>query len=199
MYITAEQIARFSARYGLPRVIELDWPIGVDELAMVRASRKHGRRHDFTVFALDGERVVVIRKPFHPPGVYRAPSGGIKPGESIVAGTQREMHEETGLWVEIDRYILRVETRFTAGIEAEDWVSHVVTAHAVGGRLEPIDTEEIAEAQVVTLDELQGPIRAALLASGRGLLAYRVKLTDEVVAILRAGPASEGGSGGDRA
>ena len=51
-----------------------------------------------------------------------------------------------------------------------------------GGRgLEPIDTEEIAEARWATLDELQGPIREALLDAGWDLFRYRVALTDLTV------------------
>jgi hypothetical protein len=30
---------------------------------------------------IEGERVVVIKKPMYPPGAYRAPSGGVSPGE----------------------------------------------------------------------------------------------------------------------
>lgn len=187
MYISAQQLQAFEARYGAPRMLRVQVPVGADELAMVRASRKNGRRHDFTVFALEGNQVVVIHKPFHPPGVYRAPSGGVKPGEGIVEGTLREMHEETGLLVALDKYLLRIEARFVAGEESEEWVSHVITAHMVGGRLSPIDTHEIAEARWVSLAELQGPIRQALLASGRGLLAYRAMLTDQVVDMLRPG------------
>ena len=191
MYIPEEQLEALAARYGAPRLVRLQVEILPDELAMVHASRKHGRRHDFTVFALDGDRVVVIRKRFHPPGVYRAPSGGVKPGEAIEAGILREMWEETGLQVALDRYLLRLGVRFTCGTELEDWTSHVVSAHVVEGKLGPVDVEEIQEARYVTLEELQGPIRKALLDSGRGLLRYRLMLTDLSVDLVSSPRASE--------
>jgi hypothetical protein len=92
--------------------------------------------------------------------------------------------EETGLDIELERYLLRAHVRFTGGEDYLDWTSHVFKARAVGGELRPLDTSEIAETICGTLDELQGPIRQALLDSGRGLLAYRVSLTDATVRIL---------------
>jgi hypothetical protein len=57
--------------------------------------------------------------------------------------------------------------------------------------LAPRDLHEIREARWSSLPELQGPIRAVLLATGRGLFAYRVALHDAVAALLgdAAGPA----------
>jgi len=63
---------------------------------------------------------------------------------------------------------------------------HVFSTRAVGGELDPIDTEEIAEARWVALDALQGPIRKVLLGTGRGLFAYRVALTDATVTALQS-------------
>lgn len=51
--------------------------------------------------------------------------------------------------------------------------------------MEAHDTVEIAETIYGTIEELQGPIRQALLKSGRRLLAYRAALTDAVVDVLR--------------
>ncbi|HEX6989930.1 MAG TPA: hypothetical protein VF282_10735, partial [Bacillota bacterium] len=53
---------------------------------------------------------------------------------------------------------------------------------------EPVDTHEIAEVRWSTLEELQGPVRRALLQTGRGLLRYRVSLTDAVIALLDLHP-----------
>jgi hypothetical protein len=54
----------------------------------------------------------------------------------------------------------------------------------LNGELDPIDTEEIAEARWATIEELQGPIRAELLETGWDLLRYRVALTDLTVGAL---------------
>lgn len=178
-------LAEQERRLGKPETLWIAQRVTGDELAMVRRSTATRRTHDVTFFILDGSAVVVIKKPFFPPGAYRVPSGGVQPGEGFEAGVQREALEETGLSIELDRYLLRVEANFVCGRTQERWFTHVVSAHAVGGVLGAKDTEEIAEVRWSTLDELQGPIRAALLATRRGLFAYRVALTDKAVALLK--------------
>ena len=128
--------------------------------------------------------MALIRKPIHPPGVFRAPSGGLTPGEPFKEGAKREAREETGLEIEIERYLLRIQVRFICDEENIEWTSHVFSARAVGGELAPQDTREILATRWATLEELQGPIREAVLASGWGLLDYRVTLTDRAVALL---------------
>jgi len=170
---------------------------------MVLASRKDGRMHDVTVFILDGYgRVAVIRKPFFVPGAWRVPSGGIHRGEDVEQGIKREMREETGLDIALRRYLLRIAVRFVSEwcsdgccpegqgqpSRVQPWVSHVFAATlpvpAPDAALQPEDHQEIAAARWATLDELQGPIRQALLGTGRGLFCYRVRLTDLAVEML---------------
>lgn len=180
-------------RYGEPCVQHWTAPVGADELAMVRASRRGWRSHDVTffIFAPDG-RLALIRKPFHPPGVWRAPSGGIEPEEEFEAGTLREAEEETGLSIRLERYVARIHVNLTAPDGSEPWITHIFTAASSGGPLDPRDLEEIAAARWADLAELQGPIRAALLASGRGLLAYRARLTDLTLDLLAGKPCPHG-------
>lgn len=173
------------ARFGRPARWSARVPVSAEELAMVRASMKGWRRHDVTFFVLDpNRRVAAIRKPFHPPGVFRVPSGGVKPGEDFVAGVRREAREELGLDVELVRYLLRAEAVFEVDDAEQPWTSHVMLARG-DGPLAPEDAEEIAEARWLTLQELQGPVRNALLDSRRGLLRYRAELTDRVVWLLQ--------------
>jgi ADP-ribose pyrophosphatase YjhB (NUDIX family) len=185
MYVEARQMEELEAKFGKPQVLRLEHDIGDMEMAFVRATQKHGRAHDITLFIFNGDRLALIRKPMFRPPIYRAPSGGLNPGESFEEGARREALEETGLEIELERYLLRVHVRFTSEGDHLDWTSHVVQARETGGRLEAHDKSEIAETIYGTIEELQGPIRRALLDSGRGLLAYRVALTDAVVEILQ--------------
>ncbi|MGE5590035.1 MAG: NUDIX hydrolase [Bacillota bacterium] len=186
MYITQEMLQQVESRYGEPDILRLEQAISPEEMAMVRASQKNGRAHDVTFFIFNPEgRVAVIAKPFFPPGAYRAPSGGLTPGEDFIEGTQREAWEETGLEITVEQYILRVDATFTHGADALAWTSYVVTASTLEPTLSPHDRNEIREAKFMTLEELQGPVRRVLLNTGKGLFRYRCRLTDRAVELIR--------------
>jgi 8-oxo-dGTP pyrophosphatase MutT (NUDIX family) len=180
-------LAPARARYGEPRVLRLDQPVGREELDLVVSSGRHGRRHDFTFFAFNGQRLALIRKPHFLPGIWRPPSGGIRPGEPIEVGVAREALEELGAEIALERYVVRTEVRFTHGVDEIEWRTHVFTATTDAEELVPVDTVEIAAARWGTVEELAGPIREAALATGRGLWQYRVALHDETISALREG------------
>lgn len=186
MYVSREMLQRVETVYGPPDVVHMEQAISPEEMAMVRSSQKNGRAHDVTFFILNPDhRVALIAKPFFPTGAYRAPSGGLKPGEDFIEGTRREAWEETGLDITLQRYILRVEATFTSGHDTLAWTSHVVTASTPERTLNPHDTHEIREARFMTLEELQGPVRQVLWNSGQGLFRYRCRLTDAAVERIR--------------
>ncbi len=184
MYVTRQAVEAMEQRYGVPSELRLTHAITGEEMALVRSSQKHGRAHDVTLFIFRGDQLALIRKPSFPPAGFRAPSGGVEPGESIEAGALREAYEETGLRVRLERYLLRVHVRFTSPGDQVDWTSHVFQASAQSGELGTLDPREIAETRWATVAELQGAIRDALQATGRALLAYRILLTDAVVPLL---------------
>jgi ADP-ribose pyrophosphatase YjhB (NUDIX family) len=189
-------VRAWERRYGEPVRLATTWEVSGAELAMVRASQKFGRCHDITMCISDGRRYVVIAKPTFPEGAFRIPSGGLKPGESLESGVEREAFEETGLRISLDRYLLRVDATFACETDREAWVSHVFFARALNRVLAPTDHAEIREARWATIGEIQGPIRDALVRSGRSLLGgYRVELTDALVGTLAAptGPRRVGG------
>ena len=184
MYISTEAIREIERKYGTPSEVHLSYEMTRREFDMVRRSQKHGRAHDVTLFILKEDLLVVIKKPMYPPGAHRAPSGGINPGEDFEEGSVREAYEETGLVVKLDEYILRARVRFTHESDVIDWTSHVFTANPTGGALEPIDVHEIVEARFASVDELSGPIKHALLASGSTGLRYRAELGEIVTKML---------------
>lgn len=181
MYITAESIRELEEKFGIPDELDLAYDMTEREFEMVRASQKHGRAHDVTLFILIDGRVVVIKKPMYPPGAYRAPSGGIDPGEQFEMGALREALEETGLTIKLERYLIRARVQFSHQARLINWTSHVFTATRISGELQPIDTHEIAEARLASPSELMGEIRDALLKSGSTGLRYRSELNDYVM------------------
>lgn len=203
MLLDAALLRQAERCFGVPREMSLEALIGEEEMDVVARSMRRLRVHDVTFFIVDQEEIVVISKPWFPPGAYRAPSGGVRAGESLEEGARREGLEETGLTLRLEHYLLRIAATFRperpwtkAGSlppEVTDaaepstlhWWTHVFSARVVGGRdLAPIDTHEIAEARWVSAAELQGPIRRTLLETGRGLFRYRVALTDATMGLL---------------
>jgi 8-oxo-dGTP pyrophosphatase MutT (NUDIX family) len=190
--LNAEILERLERLYGHPEALRMEQAISEPEYHMVRSSQVDGRAHDITLFVLWRDRLAVIRKPLFPPGVYRAPSGGLRRGEDFEVGTAREAQEETGLQIVLERYLLRVQVRFHFNDHVIHWTTHVFSARALHDQLAPQDHQEIAEARWTTWEELQGPIRQALLLTGRGLFAYRAALTDRAVARLAPDTAPQG-------
>jgi 8-oxo-dGTP pyrophosphatase MutT (NUDIX family) len=177
-------LAQVQERYGTPVVISWEGEVTADELAL--ATYNPSRRHDVTVFVFNGERLALIRKPHFAPGIWRTPGGGIKEGEGFAAGVRREALEEIGARITLERYVVRAEAVFRYGGRSLDWTTHVVSATTTAADLEPVDTEEIAEARWGTAAELGGPIRERLLGTGRALWRYRVALHDASLTALGA-------------
>jgi len=187
MYVTEAMIQQAEEKYGKPREVWFEFSMYPEEFRVLLASMKECRAHDVTLFILEGDSLVVIRKPSHPPGVYRAPSGGLKPGEDFESGSLREAREETGLVVVLERYLVRSHVTFVHGERRVPWVTHVFSARPVGGALGALDIREIADVRLVKLRDLATGIRAALLASHSAGLHYRAALTDVVVEELGGG------------
>ncbi|MFH1148998.1 MAG: NUDIX hydrolase [Actinomycetota bacterium] len=188
MYTRKEDVESLEQRFGCPEPAEMEYEIKPWEYDVVKRSMRRGRAHDVTFFVRNQEDpslIAVIRKPFFPAGAFRVPSGAAHPDEGLEKGAMREAMEETGLQVELTRYLVRISTKFTcSGREPIDWTTHIFEARETGGRLVPRDTFEIEEARWAGLDEIQGPIREVLVQTGWDLFRYRVALTDMVVEIL---------------
>jgi 8-oxo-dGTP diphosphatase len=175
------------ARYGEP--IELPWEGEISDAEWAVATHNPLRRHDVTLFILDpGERLALIRKPQFDPGVWRPPGGGIQPKEDFTAGAVREALEETGLRVELRRYLIDTRVVFRNAGRELPWRTHVLLAETKDEELRPGDPDEIAAARWGTLEELAGPLRTRLLSTGRAFWRYRVALHDAALARLRAHP-----------
>ncbi len=178
MSFISAQTEKMEMLYGKPDCLSTTQKMTAEELAVVRASMKDGRAHDITLYIKKGDGYIFIAKPFYPPGLYRAPSGGVKPGEDFESGAKREALEETGVDIELEKYILRINVRFKSPDESLDWTSHIFTARYTGGEIEPLDKGEIREAKIVYLHEIPG-LQEMMRNSGSGGLVYRAYLTEE--------------------
>ena len=185
MYITRETLQELERRYGRPLEAAAAARFNAREFGLLAYCGRKQRAHDVTLFIPDeAGRFALIRKPSYPPDVFRPPSGGIEPGEEFEAGARREAREETGLIIELERYLLRVEAEFTCDESAAPWTTHVFSARALGGQLAPEDRREIEEACWATVEELMERYRPAMLRMGSAGMRYRVELQDAALARL---------------
>jgi ADP-ribose pyrophosphatase YjhB (NUDIX family) len=184
MHVDETALASVRKRLGEPSVLQ--WEGEISEMEWAIATHNPVRRHDVTLFILgpDG-RLALIRKPHFAGDVWRPPGGGVRPGEDFVEGAVREALEETGLRVELRRYLVDAQALFTNDGRELPWRTHVLSAETDDTAINAADPEEIAEARWGTLDELAGPLRQRLLATGRAFWHYRVALHDAALAALR--------------
>jgi 8-oxo-dGTP diphosphatase len=176
-------LAPLRDRFGEP--FELPWDGAISELEWSVATYNATRTHDVTLFILDpSRRLALIRKPQFAADVWRPPGGGIKPGEDFVEGAVREALEETGLQVELRRYLVASRAVFRNAGRELPWRTHVFLAETSDETLAPNDPDEIAEARWGTLGELNGPLRETLLATDRAFWRYRVALHDAAIAAM---------------
>jgi 8-oxo-dGTP pyrophosphatase MutT (NUDIX family) len=171
-------------RYGQPEEASFEIPVPEEEFRFIRSTQRNGRRHDVTVYAFKADEVIVIAKHFYPPGMYRAPSGGIAPGESFEEGTAREMMEETGTQIMLERFLLQSHVTFTSPLGDIPWVSFVFQAQYLAGDFRFTDTREIREVRTARLEEFIefGKIMRTL---DKGGLHYRAALHETVAPLLR--------------
>ncbi len=186
MWVDEELLAAVRARYGEPTPLELELELSSVECKNVLRSTRKGRHHDVTFFVTNGGRLALIRKPHYAPGLWRPPGGGLKRNEPFDEGVQREALEELGVTIELHRYLVHVSAVFTCEDVRIPWQTHVLAASTGAAELTPIDRHEIAAARWGTLEELAGPIRERLLATGRALWRYRVALHDAALEALDA-------------
>ncbi len=185
MHVDEVVLATLRTAYGEPALLRWEGEVSAEEYAL--ATYEPTRTHDVTLFIFDGDRLALIRKPSYEPGIWRPPGGGIHQGEAFVAGALREALEETGLAIELERYLVATEATFTHGDRRLDWRTHVFSARTIPSNtvlLSPQDPREIEAARWGTVEELAGPIRGRILATGRALWRYRAELHDATLAAL---------------
>ena len=185
MHLTESVLALLRERYGEPRAMRWEGEVTPDEFTLAGGSPE--RRHDVTFFVFDpAGRLALIRKPSYVPGLWRPPGGGVRPEEEFEAGVRREALEELGIEIELESLLVSSEARFRCADDSINWRTLVFSARTEAEELRPTDTYEIAGARWGTTEELAGPLRAAMLETGRALWRYRVALHDAALAALRS-------------
>ena len=140
-----------------------------------RRARELVRRDRFgeVVFAVErpNGRIVTVTSREYPEGIYRVPTGGISYGEDILSAVHREVHEELGLAVSVERFLGVLGFRIRHGTESFPFYSFLFHLRETGGRL----------LEDATDDEVSGVLEAdadMLADLGARLLAIRADWRD---------------------
>ncbi|GCE49509.1 ADP-ribose pyrophosphatase YjhB (NUDIX family) [Thermosporothrix hazakensis] len=115
------------------------------------------------------EQVLLLRHRFWKPGSWGLPGGYMEAGEALDEALIRELKEETGYTIAVER-LLRMVSGYKLRVEV------TFLARLVGGELH-LDSREVLEARFFAPDELP----AGLLRSHRHLI-------EQVVQDPQAGP-----------
>lgn len=148
-------VAEAMARYGQP----------VERTHTYQVSQETWRYWELVLQKRAAEVVPLVRRPngryvvhtksFYPQGVFRLLSGGIKPGEDLVAAVWREVWEETGLRVRIERFLGVIHHEFHHQGKVLPFTSYLFLVAEEGGTLGNHDPQEAISAyREVELAEL---------------------------------------------
>src|SRR6266487_5900369 len=100
---TQDELAQLAERFGQPLVRTVD-------LGMTRQFDPLNRSDRYgevcMVVRRPNGKLLTMKKTFYPAEAYRLLTGGINHGELVLDALLRETHEETGLQVEVERFLV---------------------------------------------------------------------------------------------
>ena len=171
------QLSSIRARFGYPYHQWMTQEFDDAGWNLVQKSVQQKRTHDVTMLieGPDG-RFALMSKHSYPPGIFRSPSGGVKPGEDLVTGALREAKEETGLEIELKRFLLNITLDISHGNDVITWDSYVFYATTQDTKLRPTDLKEVKDTVWAGREHLQA-MAVKLRETGNGGLIYRGNLT----------------------
>jgi ADP-ribose pyrophosphatase YjhB (NUDIX family) len=123
--IVSDEVAELSARYGRP--VQRTFHVQADDYIYSFRFNKVIDRRAEVVFAIedDAGQLWVHTKSHYPAHIFRLPTGGVHCDELVVEGLLREVREETGLPVEINRFLGIIDYQFWYGNLMAPFASYV--------------------------------------------------------------------------
>lgn len=145
MYMTLEQVIELKNRIN-PDAWLKEVTLVYESKRFFRRARDLIRKDRFgeVIFAVERPNgtFVAITSAEYPEGVYRIPTGGISYGEDIVGALHREVKEELGLDVVMEKFVGVLSITLTHGGESVPFYSFLFHMKEIGGRILEDATED---------------------------------------------------------
>jgi len=121
-----------------------------------KMSEKRRRGEVVLVIPNKQKQIWLHTKEFYGDDVYRLMTGGLKPGEKPHLACRREMMEETGFKVEVERCLAVVTYSLSTPDTAQPFVSYIFSTKRATGKPNPTDdSEAIAGFRAVPIADLK--------------------------------------------
>ena len=137
--------------------------------------------------------IAVIHRPRYDD--WSLPKGKLAPGESLIEGALREVHEETGHRVQPGRSLGEVRYLKNSSGAAREKVVHYWAMRAVGGAFSP--SREVDEMEWLTVDQALQRITRGTDREVLERFALRPAMTGSVLLVRHASAGSRGDWDGD--
>lgn len=131
--IHEEELEELATRFGEPT--RHSHRIEADEYIYSYRWSKDSDRRAEVVFAIEDldQGIWVHTKPHYPVHIFRLPSGGVHWDEPVEEALMREVAEETGLLVNVERFVAVMEYEFYCGESTVRFVSYIFHLRSPGG------------------------------------------------------------------
>ncbi len=153
--IDPTEMHALATKYGRP--LRRRYFIEADAYMRAYRWQKHPPdRRGEVVFAIrqpNGEILLHTKHRYETP-IYRLPTGGIEPNESIEAALFREISEETGQSVLLRRFLGVLDCHFLCEGSSMPFVSYIFYLESQNQQLCPSDKDEIAGYRTVPVNGL---------------------------------------------
>lgn len=183
------EIKEFAAREGELRRWAYEWPVRSSRLKKWVAQLARYRGEVILIVPRRRGRVLLHTKAYYPNGVYRLPSGKIRPRERAVAAAQREAQEEIGFTPKRLKLLGVVENVFRLERKRVVYLSFLFQTEPFLGQPQPSDPDEpiagYREVKAADLKDIAQQLRA-LPPTWREWGTFRAA-THELLAALLSG------------
>jgi ADP-ribose pyrophosphatase YjhB (NUDIX family) len=138
---TQDELRQLARRYGQPLIETIDLT-STKRFDPLSKTDRYGEV--CMVIRRPNGRLLTMTKTIYPANAYRLPTGGINHIESVIDALLRETLEETGLQVNVERFLVAVAYRIP-GQDHPSFYTFAFLLNEVGGMLETIDEDEQIE------------------------------------------------------